>query len=106
MSKREGITDLKAAIYISNIIVGSPAKDKFRSVHWIVEVDGRKVRSLNDLMEIISSSEERDEEDYVRIKMMGRKGNIRVVSMRLDSKFWPAWILERKGHQWIRSEIE
>lgn len=106
VSKQEGITDLKAAIYISSIIVGSPAKDNLRSVHWIVEVDERKVRSLDDLVEVISSSKDRNEEDYVRIKMMGRKGNIKVVSMRLDSKFWPAWTLERKGQKWIRSELE
>jgi hypothetical protein len=58
------------------------------------------------LVEVISNLKGRSEEEYVRVRMMGRKGITSVVSVKLDSKFWPAWILERKGEQWVRTELE
>jgi S1-C subfamily serine protease len=107
VSKREGITNPEAAVYISSIMYGSPAIGNLRPVQWILEVDGRKVRSIDEMVEIISSLKEKDEnEEYVRVRLMGRKGITSVVSVRLDSKFWPAWILERKGQQWVRTELE
>jgi pro-apoptotic serine protease NMA111 len=107
VSKREGIINPEAAVYISSIMYGSPAIGNLRPVQWILEVDGRKVRSLDEMVEIISNLKEKDEnEEYVRVRLMGRKGITSVVSVRLDSKFWPAWILERKGQQWVRTELE
>ena len=107
VSKREGITNPTSAVYISSIMYGSPGIGNMRPVQWILEINGRKVRSLDDMIEIISSLKERDDSDeYVRVRMMGRKGITSVVSVRLDSQFWPAWILERKGEQWVRTELE
>lgn len=107
VSKREGITNPATAVYVSSIMYGSPAIGNLRPVQWILEIDGRKVRSLKDMIEVISSLNERDgNDDYVRVRMMSRKGITSVVSVRLDSQFWPAWILERKGNQWVRTELE
>lgn len=107
VSKREGILDPESAVYISSIMYGSPAIDNLRPIQWILEVDGQKVRTLDDMINIISNLKERDEEEeYTRVRMMGRKGITCVVSVRLDSKFWPAWMLERKGEQWVRTELE
>jgi S1-C subfamily serine protease len=106
VSKREDITNPETAVYVSSIMYGSPAIGNLRPVQWVLEVDGRKVRTLNDLVEVISNLKGRSEEEYVRVRMMGRKGITSVVSVKLDSKFWPAWILERKGEQWVRTELE
>jgi pro-apoptotic serine protease NMA111 len=106
VSKREDITNPETAVYISSIMYGSPAIGNLRPVQWVLEVDGHKVRTLNDLVEIISNLKGRNEEEYVRVRKMGRKGITSVVSVKLDSKFWPAWILERKGEQWVRTELE
>jgi pro-apoptotic serine protease NMA111 len=107
VSKREGITNLESLVYISSITYGSPAIGNLRPVQWILEVHGQKVRSLDDIINVITSLKERDEnEEYTRVKLMGRKGTTSVVSVRLDSKFWPAWILERNGEQWVRTELE
>ena len=107
VSKREGITNPASAVYISSIMYGSPAIGNLRPVQWILEIDGRKARTLEDMIEIISTLKEREEDDeYVRVRVMSRKGITNVVSVRLDSKFWPAWILERKGEQWVRMELE
>jgi len=107
VSKREGITNPENAVYISSIMYGSPAIGNLRPVQWILEVDGRKVRTLDDLVEIISTLKERDESDeYVRVRLMGRKGITSVVSVRLDSKFWPSWELDNRDGYWVRSELE
>ena len=107
VSKREGITNPATAVYVSSIMYGSPAIGNLRPVQWILEIAGRKVRSLRDMIDVISRLSERDgSDDYVRVRMMSRKGITSVVSVRLDSQFWPAWILERKGNQWVRTELE
>jgi S1-C subfamily serine protease len=107
VSKREGITDPESAVYISSIMYGSPAIGNLRPVQWILEVDNRKVRTLDDMVEIIASLKDRDDsEEYVRVRLMGRKGITSVVSVRLDSKFWPAWELGYKDGTWVRSELE
>ena len=107
VSKREGIVNPECAVYISSIMYGSPAIDNLRPVQWILEVDGLKVRSLDDMIDVISNLKERDEgEEYIRVRLIGRKGITSVVSVRLDSKFWPAWILQRKEGRWVRTELE
>lgn len=107
VSKREGITNPQSAVYISSIMYGSPAIGNLRPVQWILEVDGRKVRTLDDLVATISTLKERDEtEEYVRVRLMGRKGITSVVSVRLDSKFWPSWELDNRDGIWVRSELE
>ena len=107
VSKREGVTNPESLVYISSITYGSPAIGNLRPVQWILEVHGQKVRSLDDMINVIISLKERDEsEEYTRVRLMGRKGTTSVVSVRLDSKFWPAWILERNGEQWVRTELE
>jgi S1-C subfamily serine protease len=103
--KREQITNPETAVYISSIMYGSPAIGNLRPVQWVLEVDGHKVRTLDDLVDIIAGLKGRNEEEYVRVRMMGRKGITSVISVRLDSKFWPAWILDRKGDQWVRTEL-
>ena len=107
VSKREGITNLTSLVYITSIMYGSPAIGNLRPVQWILEIDGQKVRSLDDMITVVTRLRERDEsEEYTRVRLMGRKGITSVVSVRLDSKFWPAWILERKGEQWVRTELD
>ena len=107
ISKREGITNPESLVYISSITYGSPAIGNLRPVQWILEVDGQKVRSLDDMINVIIRLKEKDEsEEYTRVRLMGRKGITSVVSVRLDSKFWPAWMLERKGDKWVRLELE
>ena len=107
VSKREGITNPSSLVYISSIMYGSPAIGSLQPVQWILEIDGQKVRSLDDMINVITRLKERDEsEEYTRVRLMGKRGITSVVSVRLDSKFWPAWILEHKGERWLRTELE
>jgi pro-apoptotic serine protease NMA111 len=106
VSQREDFTNLETAVYISSIMYGSPAIGNLRPVQWILEVDGTKVRTLNEMVDVISKLKERDSsEEYVRVRLLGRKGITNVVSVRLDDKFWPSWSLERVGDHWVRNEL-
>ena len=61
-------------MYISSIMYGSPAIDNLRPIQWILEVDGQKVRTLDDMINVISNLKERDEEEeYTRVRMMGKE---------------------------------
>jgi pro-apoptotic serine protease NMA111 len=107
VSKREGITHPEKLVFISSIMYGSPAINNLRPVQWILEIDGKKIRSLDDMIGVIKELKEKEEEaEYIRVRLMGRRGITSVVSVKLDSKFWPAWILERKGEKWVREQLE
>lgn len=106
VSKREGISDPKTSVYISSVISGSPALTRLQATHWILEVDENKVGTMDDMLKIISILKDRGEKEYVRVKTIENRGVTSLVSIRLDSKFWPAWILEWEGKQWVRTELE
>jgi hypothetical protein len=104
VSKREGITNPGSAAYINFIMPGSPATRDLLPFRWILEINGQKVRTLDDMVDIVSNMKRGVE--YVRVRVMDGKGIISIVSVRLDYKFWPSWMLERNsGEQWVRTEL-
>jgi len=105
VSKREGITHPEKLVFISSIMYGSPALNNLRPVQWILEIDGKNIRSLDDMIAVIPKLKEKEDE-YIRVKLLARRGITSVVSVRLDSKFWPAWLLERRDKKWVRDELE
>lgn len=105
--KAEGYTDLESMVYISTRLDGSPADGVLSSVNWILEIDNQKVNSLEVLLDIIPKLKSQSEnDDYIRIKLIGKEGAILKVGMRLSPRFWPTWILEWKGRNWVRTEFE
>lgn len=103
--QREEFTDPAKGVYISGSSLGSPAGTSLLASHWILEVDGFKVRSMDDMLEIIRKLKGKDDE-YVRVKMIHRAGTVCISAVRLDSKFWPANLLEWKDGEWVRTELE
>jgi pro-apoptotic serine protease NMA111 len=103
IAQREGITNIWRSVYINNIVAGSPANLGLLELNWILEVDGHKVRTMDDMIHVISTLQ--NEREYLRVKMIESNGIMSVRSVRLDSKFWPAWILEWKDKQWVRTEL-
>jgi pro-apoptotic serine protease NMA111 len=102
--KREGLGDPLKKVYVGGQQWGSPADDNIRSETWLLEVDGKKVESLDDLLDVLLKLE-KGEEDYVRVKTLGPKGDTRINSVKPCPTFFPAWILEKKEDKWIRTEI-
>lgn len=105
--KEEGITNPETLIYINSNFKGSPAEGTLPSVRWILDIDGRKVDSVEVLLDIIMTLKEKNQsEDYIRVKLIEKQGIPSIIGVKLNSHFWPAWIMERKGKQWIRTELE
>ena len=108
-AEREGIEDLEALIYICSRLLGSPASETpgLPSGHWILEINKQKVTSLEALLDIIATLRGiNEEEEYIRVKLLGEKGITSIVGIKLNSHFWPLWSLERKRKQWVRTELE
>jgi hypothetical protein len=105
--EREGIDDPETLVYISSYFGGSPASGTLSPVHWILEIEEQKVRSMEMLLDITATLKGRCESDnYIRVKLVGRYGITSIVGVKLNSHFWPAWILELKGKKWVRTELE
>ena len=104
--QREEFMDPAKAVYICSYNLGSPAAASLPATHWILEVDGFKVRSMDDMLEIIKKLKDKGDKEYVRVKMMHRAGTTGISSVRLDPKFWPAHMLELKDGELVRTELE
>ena len=104
VSQREEFTDPADGVYINALGFGSPSSTSLPSSCWILEVDGCKIRSMDDMLEIMKKLKSKDE--YVRVKSINRAGGITISTPKLDSKFWPAQVLEWKDEGWVRTELE
>ena len=102
--KREGLGDPFTKVYVSGCLAGSPADENLWLDTWLLEVDGNKIESLDDLLRVLLNLGNKEEE-YVRLKILELKGRTRVVSMKPCRTFFPTWSLEEKGDQWICTEI-
>lgn len=108
-SKKEKVDNLESLIYVCSILGGSPAceVEGIRPGQWLVEVNKRKVSSVQVLLDIIESLKGRTVDDgYIQMKLIGKRGNVSKVGLKLNSPFWPAWILEFKENEWTRRELE
>ena len=106
-ARDEGLTDIETSVYISAVYNGSPATGILHPVSWIVEIDGQKVGSIGGLLDVVSTLKGKDERgEYVRVKLLDTRGIISIEGVKLNTLFWPAWILELKGKNWVRTELE
>jgi hypothetical protein len=105
--EREGVENPENLVYISSLFEGSPSHSVLFPGCWIVEIAEHKVRQFDDLVDIITSLKGRGEsEEYIRVKLIFVMGHIRIVGLKLNPQFWPAWTLEKKRNKWIRTEME
>jgi pro-apoptotic serine protease NMA111 len=104
IAQREGMANIWQSVYIGSVMAGSPAFTGLLQSNWILEVNGHKVRTMDDMLQVNSTLQ--NEGEYLRVKMISSNGIMKVRSVRPDSKFWPAWILEWKDNQWVRTELE
>jgi pro-apoptotic serine protease NMA111 len=102
--QNEGITDIQKCVYISGFRNGSPASIGLTEFTWMLEVDGHKVRSMDDMLDVISIL--KGVQRYLTVKVASIHGFLSIKSVRLDQKFFPAWMLEYKDEKWVRTELE
>jgi S1-C subfamily serine protease len=86
-------------VYCSRWYYGSPAhKYSLRAAHWITEVNGRPTPDLDAFLSVVSSL---DEHDSVRLKICGLQDRINVTTLKMDSHYWPTWLLYKSRKEWI-----
>ncbi|KAJ2818660.1 hypothetical protein FBU31_005797 [Coemansia sp. 'formosensis'] len=104
----EQVRRLPSAVYVSCTLYGSPANCYgLRPGMWITEVENRPITSIDDFVAILNElqlgwPESADEEPtlrdmrtarYVRITVVSKNDVTKVLSLRVDRHFWPAWQL-------------
>ena len=105
VSRIEEFPEPEKGVYMCSYFRGSPGS-QIPTTHWVLEVDGRKVRTMEDMLEIVKTLKGKENGEYIRVKLLHRAGIIGFVTIRLDNKFWPAYTLEQKDGKWIRTELE
>jgi S1-C subfamily serine protease len=93
---------LHEGVYCSRWYFGSPAhKYSLRAAHWIVEVNGKATPNLATFLEVVSSL---DVNEFVRLKIKGQQDRVSVTTLKLDVHYWPTWVLNKKGSDWVLEE--
>ncbi len=86
-------------VYVSYYAFGSPAaRANLSAGSRIVEVDGQSVANLN---EFVASVAQKSAGDSVRLTLREWNDAVRVITLKLDPVFWPAWEVVRNG-DWHR----
>ncbi|KAG1470933.1 hypothetical protein G6F56_002406 [Rhizopus delemar] len=107
----EQVKHVPVGVYVSCTLYGSPASNVLRPGVWIVEVQGKPVKDLDEFLSVVhgyehelsrrkSLVEVEDEDDdndegYIRIKTVSRNETVRVVALKLDLHYWDSWQLVR-----------
>jgi len=90
---------LHAGVYCSRWYFGSPAhKYSLRAAHWIVEVNGKPTPDLDAFLSVVNSL---DASDFVRLKIKGMQDRVSVTTIKMDLRYWPTWLLEKKEDDWV-----
>ncbi|TGZ78519.1 hypothetical protein EX30DRAFT_309885 [Ascodesmis nigricans] len=85
-----------SGVYVGGVSYGSPALDNIRPTHWILEIDGAPVGSVDDVLALVKEKRWK-QGDYVRVKQVSRKGITSLVSVKVDERFWPTLCWRRDG---------
>lgn len=98
MAAQRGIPPV--GVYVAFFAYGSPAN---RYGLWagrrIMEVDGLPTPDLDAFIEVVSGREDRDS---VRLKTINWNNAVEVITLKLDSRYWPSYELKRNGGGWER----
>ncbi|KAJ2557768.1 hypothetical protein EV175_001147 [Coemansia sp. RSA 1933] len=104
---QEQVRALPSAIYVSCTLYGSPANCYgLRPGMWITEVESCPVATIPDFIATLkrirraremaadsAGPEDRGPSRYVRLTVVNRNEITRMLSLRLDSHYWPPWEL-------------
>ena len=90
-------------VYVSYYSFGSPAT---RYGLWagqrITEIDGQIISNIDDLIKLVKNKKHRES---VRIKTLAWNNQARVITLKVDSEFWPFYELLKTESGWIRKEL-
>jgi len=91
-------------VYVSYFNFGSPAsRSGLFAGRRIVAVDGEPTLNLDAFVAAIGRH---TGQPSVRLNTMSFNDVPEVITMKLDSEYWPSYELRREGHEWRRYELE
>ena len=104
--KERGFLPGNHGVYISRWHHGSPShRYGMYALHWILEVNGRPTPNLNAFLEETAGLAHKS---FVRVKLLHLDNKPKVITLRLDLRFWPTWelTLDHETGQWSREVIK
>jgi hypothetical protein len=93
--------ETKLDVFISRWFHGSPAhRYGVYALHWVAEVNDRPTPSLDAFIEIVKHVADGE---HVRLKLVSLQGRPKVLTVKLDTHYWPTWELrKREDGEWER----
>ena len=96
----EQVRNAPEGVYVTYTLRGSPAYSSLARGIWIVEIQERKVNDLDSFLKAIREHEkemkeksDKDNDGYIRIKVINSNDVTDVVTMKLDPHYWGTWRL-------------
>ncbi|MHA7839077.1 MAG: trypsin-like peptidase domain-containing protein [bacterium] len=87
-------------VYVSRHWYGSPStRYRLEATSRIVEVDGRRVRDLDEFLGAVSGKRDRE---AVRLEILDLDGKPDVITLKLDLEYWPTYSLRKSDGVWRR----
>jgi S1-C subfamily serine protease len=90
-------------VYVSYFGFGSPSsRSRLFAGRRIVAVDGQLTADLDSFMSAVSGLADRES---VRLNTVTWNGVPQVITLKLDTQYWPSYELRREGGVWRRTQL-
>lgn len=91
-------------VFVGYFSYGSPAtRYQLWAGRRIVEVDGQPTPDLDAFIKAVSG---RPDRSSVRLRTMAWNGAVDVITLKLDTRYWPTYELRRTADGWTRTMLE
>jgi S1-C subfamily serine protease len=91
-------------VFVGYYSYGSPAtRYQLWAGRRIVEVDGQPTPDLDSFIKAVAG---RPDRSSVRLRTMAWNGAVDVITLKLDTRYWPAYELKRTPSGWDRTKLE
>ncbi len=69
----------------------------------IVAVDGQPTPSLDSFLDVVSKKHDRE---AVRLKTVDWQGQVQVITLKLDLRYWPTYMIRHTPQGWVRDMLQ
>lgn len=91
-------------VFVGYFSYGSPAtRYQLWAGRRIVEVDGQPTPDLDAFIKAVAG---RPDRSSVRLRTMAWNGSVDVITLKLDTRYWPTYELRRTDQGWTRAMLE
>jgi S1-C subfamily serine protease len=91
-------------VFVGYFSYGSPAtRYQLWAGRRIVEVDGQPTPDLDAFIKAVAG---RPDGSSVRLRTMSWNGSVDVITLKLDTRYWPTYELTRTAQGWTRTMLQ